>query len=101
MSVLVDVAAERARQDAKWGEQNHVDADALAGHPIPAAPVAKRTVDRAAKGGYLTWADILIEEVAEAIDEAVSGATGALREELIQVAAVATQWAEAIDRRAK
>lgn len=44
-----------------------------------------------------SWALILLEEVSEAV-EAIGDAT-ALRAELVQVAAVATAWAEAIDRR--
>ncbi|TIH26025.1 NUDIX hydrolase, partial [Subtercola vilae] len=42
------------------------------------------------------WQDILLEEVFEAFAESD---TSKLRTELIQVAAVAQQWVEAIDRR--
>jgi hypothetical protein len=44
----------------------------------------------------LTWRDILLEEVYEAFAETDSDR---LREELIQVAAVALSWVDAIDRR--
>jgi len=75
-----DVLAERRRQDSKWGEQNHLD---------------------------LTWLAILTEEVGETAQEiltnqfgAVGNGHGDLREEVVQVVAVALAWLEAIDRRA-
>lgn len=83
--VLSEVAAERVRQDAKWGEQNHEPTEYLA---------------------------ILVEEVGEAAREAVEVRFGLpgrhrlrhramLRSELIQVAAVAVAMVEAIDRYGK
>ena len=77
--VLLEVAVERTRQDNLWGEQNHDDP---------------------------RWGAILGEEFGEVCQE-VNGVTfgnarehlPALRNELIQVAAVAVSWAEAIDRR--
>jgi hypothetical protein len=50
----------------------------------------------AAELGVITWADIFEEEVAEALAEVD---LERLREELLQVAAVAVAWVEAIDRR--
>lgn len=137
MSTLDDVAAERERQNDKWGEQNHPNVDAvlinrpsvvdgrgirwpgsctpqrMAEHyEIPTAGRAKFATDRAATLGECTWAHILIEEVAEAIEAAtlhdqfvaVHGSPPErerdLRNELIQVAAVATQWVECLDRKA-
>mgnify|MGYP001809808410 CR=1 FL=1 len=114
--VLGDVVAERDRQDAKWGQQNHPDGTGRAHRPLDAiasqssyfhatnrfgdaddlAAAAKRATDVAAGDGRVTWADILLEEVFEALAESDPVE---LRAELIQVAAVATQWAEAIDRR--
>lgn len=64
---------ERIKQDAKWGIQDHD-----------------------AKG----WLPILTEEVGEAA-KAMNENDPGLREELIQVAAVAMAWVEAMDRRAK
>lgn len=106
-AILAEVAAERARQDAKWGEQNHPD---LPPHPFAddlacraaftgaiTAKDAKFRCQKAAEEGNANWAAILAEEVAEAI-EAI-GDDAALRTELIQVAAVCVQWAQAIDRR--
>ncbi len=57
---------------------------------------ARAHAERAAKGGYLTWAHILTEEFYEAMAEEDQAR---LRAELIQVAAVAVAWIEQIDRR--
>lgn len=116
-AVAADVAAERARQDAKWGEQNHLDGTGRVFRPLDTiaaqssyfhatnrfgdaedlASAAKRATDVAAGHGDVRWADILLEEVFEALAEAEPQR---LYDELIQVAAVAQQWAEAIKRRA-
>lgn len=73
---LQDVMAERARQDAKWGEQNHKD---------------------------LYWLGILSEEVGELARNLIDPQTPLLerkaREELVQVAAVAVAWLECMERR--
>lgn len=75
--VLAEVAGERARQDAKWGEQNHND---------------------------FVYGAILMEEVGEAMQAALwtrfEGKDGDVRAELVQVAAVAVAFIECIDRRA-
>lgn len=93
--VLDQIAAERDRQDAKWGEQNHPDGTGQ--HPeIIDADVARMVCQSAAEGGYLDWLHILREEVAEAFAESDPAK---LRAELVQVAAVAVAWIGAIDRR--
>lgn len=93
--VLADIAAERARQLAKWGEQNHPDGTGRPGDDDMA------NLDRAkckANGpDEDNWRDILQEEVSEAFAETHPLA---LRAELVQVAAVAVAWIETIDRRA-
>lgn len=100
--VAEEVVGERIRQDAKWGEQNHpdgtgeswlLDDDPDAGE---AADLYRRWTEDAVAYKRLAWRHILIEEVAEAFAETDPAA---LRAELIQVAAVAQAWAEAIDRR--
>jgi len=78
--LLHQIVAERQRQDAKWGEQNH---------------------------GDLKWMTILTEEVGEAakgiLQEELAGLPGEpngnLEEELVQIASVAMAWLEAIARR--
>ncbi|MGH3442019.1 MAG: hypothetical protein ACRDUY_08240 [Nitriliruptorales bacterium] len=96
LTVAKDVIRERRRQDALWGEQNHPDGTGVRAGRTPLATWAREETDRAAARGDLTWRHILFEEAAEAFDE---GNPQALREELIQVAAVAHAWVEAIDRR--
>lgn len=80
--VLAEVAQERDRQDAKWGQQNHSPAG---------------------------WLAVLVEEVGEAAQQIAQGwvepITGGqrdysanLRRELIQVAASAVAFIECLDR---
>lgn len=119
-SVLEEVDLERFEQDEKWGEQNHQDICHRGGMGLATAdpvreygPLAqkwkhsngqrvKAHVDQhayahMADGPYLAWDGILLEEVFEAL-EAI-GDDANVREELVQVAAVAVAWIEAIDRR--
>lgn len=100
--VLGEVRVERERQDAKWGEQNHADAIGWFVYKVPSADAAKDICEFRFKHNCGTWADVLIEELAEALEEAEKGTEAAeplLRAELVQVAAVAVAWVEAIDRR--
>lgn len=96
--VLLAIANERNQQERKWGEQNHQDS---------AGPNSRREARQRAKDwqdenacrvsdGTLTWDGILLEEVYEALAEEDHVK---LRAELVQVAAVAANWIEAIDRR--
>ncbi len=76
--VLDEVAAERLKQDQKWGDQRDHD-DGM-------------------------WALILGEEFGEACQASLEKpflgtGDGPTRDELIQVAAVAVCWIESIDRR--
>lgn len=74
-AVLMEIASERARQDERWGEQNHDD---------------------------FVWGSILGEEIGEVHRAALEdrfGDGGNLREELVQAAAVIAAWIESIDRR--
>jgi hypothetical protein len=98
--VLAEVAEERARQDAKWGEQNHPDGTGAAHTLRDVAELdqdfAKRRCDQAFQQGRGSWEHILYEEFCEAMaeDDPVR-----LRAELLQLAAVAVHWIEAIDAR--
>ena len=94
--VLDDVHDERRRQDRKWGEQNHPDGTKSDPVSEAHADCIRHRADEAARAGTLTWRHILDEEVAEAFAE---DDPARLREELVQVAAVAVGWIEAIDRR--
>lgn len=78
IDLLTEVAVERERQDMRWGTQDHDDP---------------------------RWLAILTEELGEVAREvveelAIPRSRGyQIREELVQVAAVAVAWLEAIDRR--
>jgi hypothetical protein len=113
MVAISSVLAERERQDVKFGEQDLADGTGPTVQPLftlaphswngysPTAvrvmQDAQRTTDRLAETGAATWRDVLLEEVFEAI---AARDDESLRRELVEVAAVAVQWVEAIDRRA-
>ena len=94
--VLAEVAEERRRQDAKWGEQNHPDGTDGGAFYRERADWRRRACQDNAAAGTVTWRHILDEEVHEAYCETDPAK---LRAELLQVAAVAVAWAAAIDRR--
>jgi hypothetical protein len=117
--IAVEILAERDRQDRRWGKPKDLPdgtgprtyplADlAWAGHDstVPRtmggttadelATAAKASCDIATKQGNVTYADIFIEEAAEALAESDQEN---LRAELIQVAAVAVKWVQVIDLR--
>jgi hypothetical protein len=105
-SVLKEVQQERERQEARWGEQNHHDGTGptklFLGARVPEehsyADIRKRATDMTdwnSKAGRVSYGDIFLEEVFEAMAEKDQDR---LREELIQCAAVAVAWVEKIDR---
>lgn len=101
---LDEIFEERRRQDRKWGPVQDIP-DIQRGwsnfnYGIPTAQAAKDTTDKRMSMHTDTYADILLEEVCEAFEEASAGDRDALRTELIQVAAVAVKWVENIDRTA-
>lgn len=104
-NVLGDVVAERARQDIKWGQQNHPSVwprlgnkfDIAAHHRIPTATRARLDCDARHADGTGSWLDIAVEELCEAAEVAKDDA--ACRAELVQLAAVVVAWIECIDRR--
>lgn len=96
-AVLDDIAAERARQIAKWGVQHRADGTGGFGREDAAAG-AKQACQAAEKHtpGGASWRLVLAEEVAEAFAETD---VAKLRAELVQIAAVACAWVEDIDSR--
>jgi hypothetical protein len=92
---LAEVAHERERQDDLWGEQNHEDGTG-GRYEQAVADAARLACQREAEAGHFTWRSILFEEVTAAF---VETDPAKLRAELMQVAAVAAAWIEAIDRR--
>lgn len=110
VDVLFDVAAERARQEEGWGVQRHWDGIgplrqlALDGRAPTYANLAILMKDRySALRSHRRgpdWATILLEEVFEAVELPGDAASAdMLREELVQVAAVAVAWIEDLDSR--
>lgn len=94
-SAVVDaIVAERGAQDAKWGVQNHPNGTGMVGDR-ERADSARHVCDVLFRAGTGSWRDILHEEVQEAFAE---HDPVKLREELIQVAAVAMAWVENMDR---
>lgn len=95
MTVLDEVAAEMDRQVEKWGIQNHPDGTGPTIPSLNREEQAKAATDFAAQNGTLTYRHILAEEYYEAL---AAPDKAKLRDELIQVAAVALSWAKKIDR---
>ena len=112
-SALDAVIAERQRQDAKWGEQNHpmlrpppawgydsphVEAERL---NLPSARMARDACEWSHRSGLGTYTHILVEEVAEFVEACVlhGDASDEARAEMVQVVAVALAMLEAIDRK--
>lgn len=103
------VLDERERQNRKWGEQNHPSFDQvllnrkgsctpqrMAEHyEIPTPTRARFLCETAFNKGEGTWMHILQEEVSELLE---ADSHEKLKEELVQIAAVAMAWAECIDR---
>ena len=102
--IAEEIAEERARQDAKWGEQNHPSAflgdpdKVCRAHGLPTEAEAKARCEQRAASGTCTWSDIAVEELAEAVAAAAAGDIDAARSELVQTTAVLVQWIESIDR---
>lgn len=104
--IFNEIGNERAKQDRKWGEQNHPILDqtltfqahsAMAiRYGIPPEQLARATVERLAESGHLTFADIFQEEWSEAV--ACRGDVVSLRTELVQCAAVLVAMIESLDR---
>lgn len=95
LSIAEEILSEVDRQQELWGEQNHPDGTGLTEDDRRANRM-KAFNDVFVEKGTLTWRDILLEEVYEAFAETD---LVKLREELIQVSAVALSWVDAIDRR--
>lgn len=98
--VLREVRRERARQNEKWGLMQELPSFLVTSREfrerwsLPSADEVKASVDAQDEEGLSNHADILLEEVMEAFSE---DDPKKLREELVQVAAVAVKWVERLD----
>ncbi len=96
--IFQDIEAERQRQIKKYGDQslpmvnNRWDFDKARAISLE----RKQSADSAEAGGRITWYHILMEEVGEVFAEV---SPEKQREELVQVAAVAVQMLEDLDRK--
>lgn len=98
--ILAEALHERGNQDKKCGQQNWPILDRSADSPSlrygrQTEAGAKSIVDAKSKDGSLTYMDILLEEVWEAIE---SPDPETLRKELLQVVAVGVAMIETLDR---
>lgn len=101
--ILHEVRAERERQTQLWGDDRQLPHLAFSDTVIdlPETDDIKEFNDT--HPNTTGWAELLVEEVLEAVDESYKLQVGsildpsALREELVQVAALAVAWIEAID----
>lgn len=93
--VYQQIKAERDRQDQQWGEQNHLNGTGN-DYQKETAYQARRACQQAFEEGKGDWRHILSEEFCEALAESDDQK---LREELIQIAAVAVAWIECLDRK--
>lgn len=106
LHILLELADERARQDEKWGPQNHpvlmheksregYSNQAEIWKKINAERVAMRNAAGVPPDRNAGWDGILLEEVFEALGE---GDPWRIREELVQAGAVVVAMIEYMDR---
>jgi hypothetical protein len=93
--ILDEISAERLRQTALWGDQSGLP-DGTSEWNRSFAEYCRVECESATKDGSLTFTHILLEEFWEVLAETDPAK---LRAELVQLAAVAVQWVEAIDSR--
>lgn len=93
--ILLEIAAERAAQDAIFGVQDLPDGTGITGD-TERANSARHVCDVMLERGEGTYRDVFYEEVMEALAESDPAK---LRAELVQAVAVGVKWIEAIDRR--
>lgn len=91
VDVLAEVSRERDRQDVKWGPQQHSN-----GTSTEYAWIADAYRAACQQANPVTWHDIFLEEVFEAMAEVDDDK---IEHELIQAIAVAVHWVEDIRRR--
>jgi hypothetical protein len=101
--ILQEISRERIRQNEKWGEQNHPiinegEFDLFHNYGIIDEETAKTYCEDGVKDGDLCWANILVEEVSEAL---CAPNKELMREELVQCAAVIVAMIESLDRNGK
>ena len=95
-AIAGEIAAERRRQVARWGRQDHPSVGPAGTEPfVPVVERWRAVNDARMESGAHSWDAILLEEVFEALAEPDPLRR---RAELVQVAAVAAAEIESIDR---
>ena len=94
--VLVDIAAERAAAEDKFPGQHLPDGTSSDDQAARTRDMYRKICDRKLERGTCTWADVVREEVYEALAETNAAA---LRAELVQAGAMIVRWIEDIDLR--
>lgn len=93
---------ERERQEAKWGQQNYPIVldfkNSLDAYGIINEELAKEFCENAVKNKELTWGNIIIEELSEAIHAKTKEEQ---RKELVETAACCVAAIESLDRNGK
>ena len=92
--IFEQIAAERKRQDEKWGEQNYVLTNVAVNKHKHTADVW-RHINEKEESYWKDWYTVLQEKVERVFAETDPVKS---REEMIQVAAVAVQIIEYLDR---
>lgn len=105
--VANELLAEREAQFRKWGVQDYPlvhttpqgERYTLSSYGLwlPVVALQSRCESRFARG-VGSWADVLVEELAEALDAASRGDVAGARRELVQLGAVAVSAVESVDR---
>ncbi|WP_207218194.1 hypothetical protein [Vibrio vulnificus] len=90
-AVIPDVLAEMATQDVMWGADRNLP-------PYLWDSILGEEVGEVVEAALLLWSSTLSVKKGTVSKHALEKNATELRKELIQVAAVAMQWIEAIDR---
>ena len=110
-AVLSDINKERDRQVQKWGDEDNFDLPPISfkfNDPgsvaaqilgVPHMTDAREACEANADAGQQDWGSVIVEELAEVVEAAGRQNEVDLYSELIQLAAVAVSWAEALLRR--
>ena len=93
--ILDEVRRELILAAEKHGPQLDLPMFHEFGHEVASGQSAKFTCESRSELGEVTWADIALEEVAEAFNETED--LSALRAELLQSAAMFVAWVRALD----
>lgn len=103
--IIMAIKNERLRQDNLWGEQNHpiIDSTFISDkmylrYDIPSEENCKYMCETLSKNNDLTWGDIILEELVEAL---CAKNKEDMKTELIQCASVIFAAIESLDRNGK